>query len=101
VHQRPYYREHIPAILREVASRYHPEGFTDNKLERLAAREHLFLRQLPHKIPQGSWIRPAQRADWSAREYRAWIEWGYACRLEIWDLFNRTAREAGGPACLW
>jgi len=26
----PYYREHIPAILREVAANYRPEGFTDN-----------------------------------------------------------------------
>jgi len=26
----PYYDEHIPAILREIAERYHPEGFTDN-----------------------------------------------------------------------
>ena len=26
----PYYREHIPAILREIATRYRPEGFTDN-----------------------------------------------------------------------
>jgi hypothetical protein len=25
-----YYDEHIPAILREIAERYHPEGFTDN-----------------------------------------------------------------------
>jgi hypothetical protein len=26
----PYYNEHIPAILKEIATLYHPEGFTDN-----------------------------------------------------------------------
>ena len=26
----PYYDEYIPAILREIVERYHPEGFTDN-----------------------------------------------------------------------
>jgi hypothetical protein len=26
----PYYQEHIPAILTEIAQMYHPEGFTDN-----------------------------------------------------------------------
>ena len=26
----PYYNEHIPAILTEIAKLYHPEGFTDN-----------------------------------------------------------------------
>lgn len=26
----PYYKEQIPAIMREIAVLYHPEGFTDN-----------------------------------------------------------------------
>jgi hypothetical protein len=33
--------------------------------------------------------------------YRKWIQWSYACRLEIWDLNNRVTREVGGPECLW
>ena len=43
---------------------------------------------------------PAGR-DWNAEAYRAWVEWSYACRLEIWDLYNAAARDAGGPECLW
>src|SRR5262249_22871241 len=43
---------------------------------------------------------PGKR-DWNARSYRAWVEWSYLCRLEIWDLYNTVAREAGGPDCLW
>ena len=97
----PYYREHIPAILREVASTYHPEGFTDNSWSGLPRASICFCDNCRTKFRKERGFDLPQRADWSAREYRAWIEWGYACRLEIWDLFNRTAREAGGPACLW
>ena len=42
-----------------------------------------------------------KRRDWTTPAFRAWVEWSYACRLEIWDLYNETAKEAGGPECLW
>jgi len=42
-----------------------------------------------------------RQADWNASAYRAWIEWNYGLRLEIWDEFNRVTRAAGGPDCIW
>ena len=40
-------------------------------------------------------------ADWDDPAYRAWIEWNYARRIEIWELNNRVTRDAGGPDCIW
>jgi len=97
----PYYREHIPAILHEVATRYRPEGFTDNNWNGpmrhqpcfCAACERLFQARTGRPIPRA--------ADWNDALYRDWIAWNYERRLEIWDDFNRVTRSAGGPDCLW
>jgi hypothetical protein len=97
----PYYREHIPAILREVATRYKPEGFTDNSWSGLSRANICFCDNCRAKFRKENGSDLPARADWDDRLYRSWIEWSYASRLEIWDLYNRTAREAGGPACLW
>ena len=97
----PYYREHIPAILREVASRYKPEGFTDNSWSGLSRANICLCDNCRTKFKKDRGVDLPSRADWTDPIYRAWIEWSYASRLEIWDLYNKTAREAGGPACLW
>jgi len=97
----PYYREHIPAILREVATKYKPEGFTDNSWSVLSRANICACDNCRAKFRKDRGLDLPPRADWNDRVYRSWIEWSYACRLEIWDLYNRTAREAGGPACLW
>ena len=97
----PYYHEHIPAILREVAARYRPEGFTDNNWNGpmrdqpcyCGNCERLFLARSGHGIPRA--------VDWNSPVYRDWIQWNYARRLQIWDEFNRVTREAGGAECLW
>jgi len=97
----PYYREHIPAILREVATRYKPEGFTDNSWSGLSRANICVCDNCRAKFRKERGLDLPQRADWNDRVYRSWIEWSYACRLEIWDLYNKTAREAGGSGCLW
>lgn len=97
----PYYREHIPAILREIATNYRPEGFTDNSWSGLSRANICFCDNCRGGFRKVSGFDLPTRADWNDRVYRAWIEWSYASRLEIWDLFNKTAREAGGPECLW
>src|SRR3954447_2522086 len=97
----PYYREHIPAILREIATKYRPEGFTDNSWSGLSRGSICYCGncRAQFKAARGFDL-PASR-DWNADAYRAWIEWSYASRLEVWDLYNTAAREAGGPECLW
>jgi hypothetical protein len=97
----PYYREHIPAILREVAGRYQPEGFTDNSWSGLPRGSICYCSNCRTKFKDARGFDLPRGRDWNAPEYRAWIEWSYACRLEIWDLYNAAAREAGGPECLW
>lgn len=97
----PYYREHIPAILREIATRYRPEGFTDNSWSGLPRASICYCGNCRTKFQQARGFDLPRRRDWHAPEYRAWIEWSYASRLEVWDLYNATAREAGGPECLW
>ena len=97
----PYYREHIPAILREIAATYRPEGFTDNSWSGLTRGSVCYCATCATRFKAERGFDLPARRDWNAPAYRAWVEWGYACRLEIWDLFNRTARDAGGPECLW
>ena len=64
----PYYDEHIPAILREIIERYHPEGFTDNSWSGLGRGTHLLLRATAGEIPraqrQGN---PARRRTGTTR----------------------------------
>ena len=97
----PYYNDHIPAILTEIAGLYRPEGFTDNSWSGLG-RESIcycencrksFLDKTGKKIPEVK--------NWDDESYRQWIRWNYQRRLEIWDLNNRTSKSAGGPHCIW
>jgi hypothetical protein len=96
-----YYREHIPAILREIAERYRPEGFTDNSWSGLGRGSICYCANCRDKFRRERGLDLPERRDWNAASYRAWIDWSYASRLEIWDLYNDTARAAGGAECLW
>ena len=97
----PYYHEYLPDILREIIERSHPEGLTDNSwsgLERarICHCDHCaraFREATGHAIPRA--------ADWDDEAYRRWIKWSYACRIAVWDLNDRVAREMGGPDCRW
>ena len=97
----PYYDEYIPAVLREIIERSHPDGFADNNWNGLGRDsicfchncEQKFLAVSKHPIPR---VR-----NWADAAYRQWIQWNYARRIAIWDLFNRTTRDAGGADCLW
>ena len=98
----PYYREHIPAILREIASPVPARRVHRQQLERAVAREHLLLRRtVAHASRRRAGSSCQRGATGMPTAYRAWVEWSYACRLEIWDLYNAAARDAGGPECLW
>ena len=97
----PYYDEYIPSLLREIIERSHPEGFADNNWNGLGRDSICYCANCERKFREKAG-QPIPRAkNWDDRTYRAWIQWNYARRLEIWDLFNKTARDAGGPDCLW
>jgi hypothetical protein len=97
----PYYDEHIPAILREVAERYRPEGFTDNNWNGAMRHQPCFCANCQRKFRARTGHALPRKADWNAPLYREWIRWNYERRLEIWDNFNRVTRAAGGPDCIW
>jgi hypothetical protein len=97
----PYYREYIPDLLREIAERYQPEGFTDNSWSGLSRNSMCHCDNCARNFREISGKPLPDHVDWEDPVYRKWIQWSYACRLEIWDLNNRVAREAGGRDCLW
>ncbi len=97
----PYYDEHIPAVLREVATRYRPDGFTDNNWNGPMRHQPCHCPNCQSRFRARTGESIPRTADWNSPIYREWILWNYERRLEIWDLFNRTTRAAGGPTCLW
>ena len=58
----PFYREHIPAILREIAADVSTRRLHRQQLERPAARQHLLLRELPAEVPERARARAADEA---------------------------------------
>jgi Hypothetical glycosyl hydrolase 6 len=97
----PYYDQHIPAILREIAERYHPEGFTDNSWSGLGRDTICYCENCRTKFRERSGKDIPRGRDWNDPGYREWIRWNYDRRVEIWDSNNRTTRAAGGRDCIW
>ncbi|HTL59547.1 MAG TPA: alpha-amylase family protein [Candidatus Limnocylindrales bacterium] len=97
----PYYVEHIPAILREIATRYHPEGFTDNSWSGPGRSNPCFCHNCERRFRERSGQELPREKNWNDPAYREWIQWNYERRLELWDFNNRITREAGGADCLW
>jgi hypothetical protein len=97
----PYYNEHIPAILTEIAKLYGPEGFTDNSWSGLGRGSICYCNNCRKSFFDSTGYKIPEKADWDDQVYRHWIMWNYKRRLEIWDLNNRTTRQAGGPECIW
>ncbi len=97
----PYYGEYIPGVLREIIERTHPEGITDNSWSGLGRNSICHCRYCQDDFKKKTGENLPGRKDWDDSVYRQWIQWNYARRLEVWDLNNRTTRDAGGPDCLW
>jgi len=97
----PYYNEHIPAILSEIAETYHPEGFTDNSWSGLGRESICHCENCKKNFRDKTGNEIPREKDWNSKVYREWINWNYNRRLEIWDLNNRTTKLAGGNNCIW
>jgi hypothetical protein len=97
----PYYEEHIPAILREIITRYHPEGFTDNSWAGLGRNSPCFCDNCEQRFHARTGQAIPRQKNWNNALYREWIQWNYERRLEMWDLNNRVTQTAGGPDCIW
>ncbi len=97
----PYYSEHIPAILAEVAEMYHPEGFTDNSWSGLGRDSICYCDNCKKSFRTDTGMDLPAGKNWDDMAYRLWIRWSYKRRLEIWDLNNRATKSAGGQNCIW
>ena len=97
----PYYEEYLPGVLREIIERSRPEGFTDNSWSGLERNSICHCENCAKKFRAAASQDLPRARDWNSPVYRQWIQWNYARRLEIWDLYNRAAKAAGGPDCLW
>lgn len=96
-----YYDEYVAEVLREIATRYRPEGFTDNIWSGLGRNSPCFCANCERKFRARTGQSVPRKRDWNDKLYREWIVWNYERRLEIWDQNNRVTRAAGGPDCLW
>ena len=93
----PYYDDYIPSVLREIIERSQPEGITDNSWAGLERDNICFCENCQRKFREQAG-QPIPRAkNWDDPVYRQWIQWNYARRLEIWDIFNRT--KIGRASC--
>jgi hypothetical protein len=97
----PYYSQHIPAILKEIASIYHPEGITDNNWEGLGRDKPCFCENCKSKFLAKTGHEIPYLTDWNDPVYLDWIQWNYDRRLEQWDFNNHITKTAGGPNCTW
>lgn len=97
----PYYDEYIPSVLTEIIERSHPEGFADNSWAGLGRDSICHCDNCARRFRARTGQSLPKERNWDDPVYRLWIDWNYARRLEVWDLFNATAKKAGGPHCLW
>jgi hypothetical protein len=97
----PYYEEHIPEILKEIAVRYNPEGFTDNSWSGLGRDSICYCGNCRKKFRIKTGMELPAQKDWNDPSFRAWIKWSYERRIEIWELNNKVTKEAGGADCIW
>jgi hypothetical protein len=97
----PYYLQHIPAILTEIATLYKPEGITDNSWEGLDRESPCYCKNCRESFRKVSGKEIPRVRDWNDPVYLQWIEWNYARRIEQWDFNNKVTKAAGGPDCTW
>jgi hypothetical protein len=96
-----YFNGFIPDVLREIATRSHPDGFTDNSWSGVGQTQICYCPNCTARFRAAAGLDLPRRVDWDDQAYRRWVQWNYARRIEIWDMNNRITREAGGPHCLW
>lgn len=94
-----YYWTYGADIVREIAHRYRPSGFTlsgwgpNYSLCYCGTCSSLFLKDTGQSLPR--------EKKWEDPLYRRWVEWNNDRVVALWDHSNQVAREAGGPDCLW
>lgn len=73
----PYYNEHIPAILTEIATLYKPEGFTDNSWAGLGINTPCFCENCKKSFRDKSGKEIPRSKNWNDPVFREWVAWNY------------------------
>jgi len=97
----PYYHTYLPSVIEEIAARYKPDGFADNSWTGLGRKYICYCLNCREKFKRDTGLALPESADFEDPVYRAWIRWGYQCRLDVWERYNAAARKGGGEDCLW
>lgn len=97
----PYYDEYLPDVMREIISRSHPDGFTDNSWAGLGRDTICYCDNCARKFRVAQGADLPKQANWDDAAYRKWILWNYDRRTELWELNNKVTTAAGGPECIW
>jgi hypothetical protein len=97
----PYYTDHLPKVLREIALLYHPEGFTDNSWSGLGRDSICHCPYCKTSFTNKTGFELPSNTDWDDKVYRAWLRWNYDRRIELWEFNNNITTQAGGPDCIW
>jgi hypothetical protein len=94
-----YFYKYGTDIVREVAQRYRPSGFTASGwgpnygLCYCAICTEGFRKATGQALPR--------KRDWDDPVFRSWMQWNSDQVVALWDHCNLAAKEAGGPDCLW
>jgi len=96
-----YYDEYLPDVFREIVERVSPDGFADNSWAGLHRSEICHCDNCVHSFRTASGFSIPTAHDSADVGYRAWIEWNYARRLEVWRSNNVVTKASGGEDCLW
>ena len=97
----PYYNEHLPAVLTEIVTTYHPEGVTDNSWASYGINSPCFCDNCKQDFFEKTGKDIPRIKNWDDPVFRKWIDWNYKRRAEVWDFFTQTTKAAGGPDCTW
>ena len=96
-----YYTDFIPALLREIIEKYHPDGFTDNSWSGLRQDKICYCARCAERFLADCGCPLPRRADWSDPVFRRYVRWNYDLRRRLWQRFDATTRQWGGPDCRW
>ncbi|MBL8233642.1 MAG: hypothetical protein JNL98_34415 [Bryobacterales bacterium] len=91
----------MPAALREIIERSHPDGITDNSWAGMGRENICYCANCERKFREEKGSALPAEANWDDPAYRQWILWCYARRIEVWELNNRVTQAAGGKDCIW
>ena len=99
----PYYREYLPAIVREIAGRYPVDGFLGHNWQGnreicyCSYCEKRYAREAEMRLPSPV-NAPGNRED--ERAHRSWQRWRREVDEELWSFLDRVTKEARDQA-LW